>query len=93
MQKNNGFTLIEVLIASSILFTTVAVFIPLSFLVDAEQKLLSDRRQLASILHDELQHVIWDTPGELPLKYTETVNSIHARFEFNIEQEFIKGCV
>ncbi|MGJ9456959.1 type II secretion system protein [Oceanobacillus sp. CF4.6] len=93
MQKNSGFTLIEVLIAASILFTTVSTFMPLILIVDAEQKVLSDRRNLASILHDELQHVIWDTPGELPLKFTETLNSIQVRFEFNMEQEFIKGCV
>ncbi|WP_176330238.1 type II secretion system protein [Oceanobacillus rekensis] len=94
MRKDNGFTLIEVLVAASILFMTVSTFLPIILILDAEQKVLSDRRHLTHMLHDELQYFIWNPSTEkLPSQFTETVHTIPAKFEFSIEKQLIKGCV
>jgi hypothetical protein len=94
LRKDSGFTLIEVLAAASILFMTVSTFLPIILTLDAEQKVLSDRRHLAYMLHDELQHFIWDPlSSELPLQFNETVQSIPAQFEFSTDKQLIKGCV
>ncbi|WP_337019686.1 type II secretion system protein [Oceanobacillus massiliensis] len=92
MQKNNGFTLIEVLIAASVLFTAVSTLLPLITILDSEQKVLSDRRAFAYMLHDELQQFIW-APQTYPEKFEKENNSVQATFEFTEEADFIKGCV
>lgn len=92
--KDSGFTLIEVLVAASILFMTVSTFLPIILILDAEQKILSDRRNLVYMLHDELQHYIWKpNSSKLPSQFTETVHAIPAQFEFSIEKQLLKGCV
>lgn len=94
MQNRNGFSLIEVLIASSIVFTTIATFMPIISTLDTEQKVLSDRRKLAYLLHDELQEFIWNSDMKLPVTFTQTIDSsMEVQFEFLLENEFIKGCV
>ncbi len=93
LQNRNGFTLIEVLIASGIIFTAIATFMPIISTLDIEQKVLSDRRKLAYLLHDELQQFIWSSNTLLPVAFTKTVDSyMEVQFDFQIENEFIKGC-
>ncbi|WP_249871106.1 prepilin-type N-terminal cleavage/methylation domain-containing protein [Oceanobacillus saliphilus] len=93
MPKDSGFTLIEVLIAASITFTTVTLLLPIILLLDAEQKVLSDRRSFAYLLHDELQHFIWEPTTDPPMQFTKIVNNMEGQFEFEIENNTIKGCV
>ncbi len=83
----------EVLIASSIIFTAVSTLLPIALILEAEQKVLSDRRTVAYMLHDELQNFIWDPTKQVPSHFNRTVNNIETSLEFKQEQELIKGCV
>lgn|SRR5690625_1804958 len=88
----NGFTLVEVLISSSIIFLFITIIFPLITLLYQEQKVLSDRRMITDQLHDELQQYIW-LDSNLPQTYFKTIHSTKIHFHFTTEEEFIKGCV
>ncbi|WP_165769131.1 type II secretion system protein [Virgibacillus profundi] len=93
MLKNNGFTLIEVLVATSILMVAVSVIVPIIVLLNEEQQILSDRRVLAYRLHDELQPYIWEENLSSPSLFHETIQNKNATFHFTKENDYIKGCV
>jgi len=94
LKSNKGFTLIEVLIASSIIIMMVTTFVPITSLLLHEREVLSDRRIITSRLHDELQPVLWkEHKAAPPSIYTKSIRSTRAKFHFSYEQEFIKGCV
>lgn len=93
LQNSSGFSLIEVLIAIAMIFSLVSTFLPIIVLLDAEQDVLSERRELAYELHDKLQQFIWDNAT-----ITDQLNKIpsdsrNAVFDFEEENGFIKGCV
>ncbi|WP_339228114.1 type II secretion system protein [Oceanobacillus sp. FSL K6-2867] len=93
MQNHNGFTLIEVLIASGIVFTVIATFSPIISTLHTEQKVLSERRKLAYALHDELQQFIWNTNTLLPKEFIQTIDeNKEVQFKFQQENGVIKGC-
>lgn len=92
LKSSKGFTLIEVLIASSIIVMMVTTFVPIASLLSHEREVLSDRRMIISLLHDELQPFIWEEHNAAPSTFTKTIHSIRARFHFSREKEFIKGC-
>ena len=90
MQGNKGFTLIEVLVALSILISTVSVIIPITSLLYKEKQILSDRRAIAFHLHDEMQPFLWE--GLPPSVYNDRLQNKEVTFQFTTENEFIKGC-
>lgn len=94
MKSNKGFTLIEVLIASSIIVMMVTTLVPIASLLLHEREVLSDRRIITSRLHDELQPFIWkEHKAPPPSLYTKSIRSTRVKFHFSYEKEFIKGCV
>lgn len=94
MLKHNGFTLIEVLVGISILFVVIKVFVPMSILLYKERTLMNEKRAFSSLLHDELQHVIWDETIQIPKIYTKNVNDKILTFEFmKRNNELMIGCV
>lgn len=92
MLKNKGFTLIEVLIALSVLLSAVAVIIPTITLLHHEKHVLSDRRAIAFHLHDEMQPFLWEDPNSSPSIFTEEIQKKQVTFQFKPENEYIKGC-
>lgn len=90
--NNKGFTLIEVLIATTILLLTVSIVFPLTSLLHQERKVLRERRIASAYLHDELQLYLW-TETVLPATYTQTRQYIPFRFHFTNEDEWLKGCI
>ena len=90
--KSNGFTLIEVMIASSILMLVVTTFVPIFSLLNKERSILHDRRGVTSHLHDELQHVLWEGSKNIPSQFTADIQNKEITFYFSKESEFIKGC-
>ncbi|HLS60613.1 MAG TPA: type II secretion system protein [Virgibacillus sp.] len=93
MSKNNGFTLVEVLVASSIILMMVTTLLPISLLLYQERLVLSDQRTIHSQLHDELQAFLWTDQLALPVTYFKDVHSIHLHFRFERKGDLIKGCV
>lgn len=91
--NNKGFSLIEALVASSLVFILIATIVPISSLLNNERKILVERRLAASKLHDEFQPILWESHDSLPLPYNSTINSMSVSFSFTFENELIKGCV
>lgn len=92
MLNNDGFSLIEVLIATSIIFMLLTTIIPLASLLEQERTVLGQRRTLSAMLHDELQPFLWGK-SQIPATYSEMNGLLEIRFKFVYEGEYVKGCV
>lgn len=91
LPRINGFTLIEVLIAASIIFLLISTILPISFLIEQERTVLSERRVLTAKLHDELQPFLWSNL-EIPSSYSKRFDLIDVTLNFTYEEQYIKGC-
>jgi len=89
-KKSEGFTLIEVLVAMSILMMLVATIIPIDLLIKQERKILQTRRVISMKLHDELQKIVWNG-GELEMKEIKIGNRL-VKFQFEKNHRLVKGC-
>ncbi len=94
LKKHNGFTLIEVTIAVSILFSTIVILLPLISLLQTERQVLSDRRMIAYKLHDELQPYLWGVNSDLPSHFEKKIESKTVQFSMVTitESSLLKGC-
>lgn len=85
--------MIEVLIASSIFFQALIVFIPIYADVQLAKDTLSDKRWAAHQLQAELQQFIWGSPPPLPAFHETTSGGTSFHFQFDKEDIYTKGCV
>ncbi|WP_158591722.1 type II secretion system protein [Oceanobacillus halophilus] len=88
---NRGFTLIEVLVATGLLTTAISLLLPMISLLNNEQLILSERRQIMHELHDNLQPYLWkekSAPGE----YSSKINGTLVTYEYAHEGEYVEGC-
>jgi len=92
LKKNDGFTLIEVLIAATLLLTVVTTIVPIISLVQSERQVLSERRTLSLKVHDELQQFLWLEDITLPAGYTNTIHGREVQLTFKEENDYVKGC-
>ncbi|MFD1018734.1 prepilin-type N-terminal cleavage/methylation domain-containing protein [Thalassobacillus hwangdonensis] len=87
--KSNGFTLLEVLFAFSILTFTILTTVPVLTKVQLENEALKEERVALSVLHDQWIAYIY---GD----YKVAEEEIHAPFPINItfdhENELVKAC-
>ncbi|MFC2948181.1 type II secretion system protein [Virgibacillus sediminis] len=91
--NTKGFTLIEVLIAFTILMTIITSVLPIATILSTEGTVLSDRRVISSRLHDELQLFLRGEGRTLPADYTLSDSVRTTRYSFFMEEGYIKGCV
>lgn len=90
-QNSEGFSLIEVLIAKSILLILLATFIPIYTTITFERAVLKNRVAITSALHDDLQPIIWNQANRSSnTKHIGTQQSVS--FVFEEEQQYVKGC-
>ncbi len=92
MKKSNGFSLVEVIIATTILFSYISLLTPILSHIGKEQILLRNHLEYIHLLHDELV-VLLGEKKELPLIYTNKTNDQEIQFTFTNENGFIKGGV
>lgn len=90
MKSYNGFTLIEVLIAKSVLITLLATFIPIFTIISFEQNVLHTRLLVTSSLHDELQ--FFEKKNNNTDLYTKAINQHTITFTFTKNVDYSKGC-
>jgi Tfp pilus assembly protein PilV len=94
LRNSNGFSLIEVLVAFSIIFMITTTIIPLISLLNQGEEILSQRMHHTNSLHDELQTFLWGESKRLPpVRYSKTEDSVTASYQFTTENNLIKGCV
>lgn len=90
--NHKGFTLIETLVSLSIVMVILTTFLPINTLLLQHQKDLSNKRIISSLLHDELQKVIY-TKRKIPSKpKRKELEGIEVTIEFMAENKLIKGC-
>lgn len=85
-----GFTLIEVLVAKSVLITILATFIPIFTVISYEQNVLKTRLLVTSMLHDEIQ--LFNRNENVPSHYTKLINEQSIQFTFSNQNNYVKGC-
>ncbi len=91
LKKVNGFTLIEVIIASSLLFSFILILVPAFSILHVEQTVLHDRLAIAYKLHDEMQPIIWENDN-FTASYDLLVNKQTVTIEIDHEHNYLKGC-
>ena len=85
--------MIEVMIAASILFSTITIFIPITSQIQIEKKVLRERRAIAYQLQEELQQYIWTDNNVLPSTFTFKQDAKLFHFQFIEDNNFVRGCV
>lgn len=85
--------MIEVLIASTIFFQALIIFIPIYTDIQTAKDTLGDRRWAAHQLQAELQQFILGNPPPLPVSKETTKDGKAFHFHFYKEDIYTKGCV
>jgi len=91
LKKSKGFSVIEVLVAFSIVMMLVFTILPIVTLIRQEETILSDRRYISNRLHDKFQSIIWGTSSFDPI-HEEVIRSNRVEFTFENHHLTIKGC-
>lgn len=93
MRNNKGFSLIESLVAASLLMMIITTLIPAANLLLNERESLQQKRHMINELHRELQPFLWEAEYDLPHHFSKTVNGTKVDFRFTNEDHLLKGCV
>jgi len=75
LKKYNGFSFVEVFLASSIIFFLATTLIPIYTQLQVEREVLKDRRTITKYLHDDLQNNI-QQKQTYPKEYVQTINDV-----------------
>lgn len=92
MLNNKGFSLIETIASFSILMMIMLTLIPIVYQLKAEEAALSIRRDIPSVLHDELQKYLWENNFSLPIEKNKTLDGTLITFRYKMEGELLEGC-
>lgn len=94
MKDNKGFTLLETVVAASILFTVILIVVPISSLLMIERNVQSERYEYTKQLQLELQPFIHRESKLRSTNYNRVVNNKKLSFHITKENNnLIKGCV
>ncbi|WP_167751332.1 type II secretion system protein [Lentibacillus salicampi] len=93
MKNSKGFTMIEALVAASVLMMVISTLVPLTSLLLNERENLQQKREMANELHNELQPFLRENKRPLPQRLQKTVDGDEAEFRFTAENNLLKGCV
>lgn len=92
-KKKNGFTMIEVLVASTIFLQIITIFLPIYSKIETNKVVLTERRNAAFTLSEEMQTITQKEPPLINISYDKIRNETVFHFIFNEENNLIKGCV
>ncbi|TMN20960.1 type II secretion system protein [Lentibacillus cibarius] len=94
MKNNKGFTLIETIVATSLVMMVIVSLIPAVNILSKERMSLQQKRSISNELHSELQSYVWtDRHPRLPVHFVKEIKGVRAVFSFTAERELLKGCV
>lgn len=89
--KYNGFTLIETLMAVTVLFLSLLLIVPSFVLVQQERKMLYTEIDMIDSLRSELNDPN-SQDMQLPYEMSITLSGNDAHFHFTKDGNFKKGC-
>lgn len=92
LQKNKGFTLIELIATSTLLFTSILLLLPLFILVSDERELLYSELDIIGRLEKQL-HTTVNNNEELPTQHKEMIHELDVSYVFTRKDKLVKGCV
>ncbi|WP_010530981.1 type II secretion system protein [Lentibacillus jeotgali] len=92
MTNSNGFSMIEALVAASLLMVIITTLIPLASLLLNERESLQQKQNISSELHHQLQPFLREEQPSLPHHLFKTVDGTKAEFQFTNEGKLLKGC-
>ncbi|WP_175631899.1 competence type IV pilus minor pilin ComGE [Virgibacillus siamensis] len=92
MQNSKGFSLIETLVALSILLAVITAIIPIKTRIMMERDVLDQKRAVLNTLHEELQDYLWSGASMQNQSYTINVDGSPVRIHFTTENSYLKGC-
>lgn len=92
LQNNKGFSLIETLVALSILVTVISTFIPIKSIIMVERDVLHQKQQVINSLHEELQTILVHSDTIPIASYTIHVDKTPVTIRFTEEKSLLKGC-
>ncbi|GGK03240.1 hypothetical protein GCM10007063_26810 [Lentibacillus kapialis] len=92
MKNSNGFSLIESLVAASLLMMVITTVIPLTSLLLHERETLQQKQNISGELHHQLQTFLREEQTNLPHRLLKTIDGTEAEFRFIAESNLVKGC-
>ncbi|WP_176447378.1 prepilin-type N-terminal cleavage/methylation domain-containing protein [Lentibacillus sp. CBA3610] len=93
MRNSKGFSLIEALVAASLLMMMITTLIPATNLLLNERENLRQKRYMINELQHELQPFLWEASHDLPHRFLKTVDGSEAEFRMTPDGKLVKGCV
>lgn len=91
-RKDSGFTFVETLIATLLLFSILSLLIPALTFIKLEQAVFHERLRITSALHDDLSRYLWEPQLHEQVTYSVTPHKTQAEFSFTLEGDQLKGC-
>ncbi|WP_174613796.1 competence type IV pilus minor pilin ComGE [Virgibacillus ihumii] len=92
MRNNKGFSLIETLVALSILVTVITTFIPIKSTIMLHRDILHQKQEVLNSLHEELQIMLMNGDTIPIAAYTINVGRTPVSIGFTVENSLLKGC-
>lgn len=92
LRNSKGFSLIETLVALSILLTVISTFIPIKTTIMMERDILNQEQKVLNTLHEELQVSLWNSGTNTESTYTVNVGNTPVTIRFTVENSLLKGC-
>ncbi len=89
---SKGFTLVETLVAVSILFISLAIVVPSFVLIQKERNELYTELTIIDSLRSELMHLDHQNTT-FPAKFSGTMNEKELVYHLSTTNQFVKGCV
>ncbi|RYG74687.1 type II secretion system protein [Lentibacillus lipolyticus] len=91
LTNNKGFTLIETIVAASLLMVIITTLIPAANLLMSERKAMEQKYTIVNELHSKLQSSLWN--NRHPSNFVKEIDGTKATFSFATERDLLKGCV
>lgn len=91
LRNDNGFTLIEVLVATSLLFLTLSFILPSFVILHSERQSLYREIEIVQQLEQKLHDASLESE-RIPFQISEEISGRFITYIFTIDDQLIKGC-
>ncbi|MDL4841556.1 hypothetical protein [Aquibacillus rhizosphaerae] len=89
--NSRGFLITEVVASFSVFVTIMLTVTPIFYQLTIEEHILKERRNIQSVLHDELQ-IVLATDFKTPIKKDINIDNQKVEVSFTEDSSLVKGC-